>query len=228
MKKLLIVFLILSSYLSFGQVTPVKTVKVTSSDILFTENIPKGTIIIDTGSGQVYLTLLPLLANMKTITSCTITEIKQIDDQIISLTPLTGVSIGGAYPSFTITNTGGTVTSVTGTAPIVATVGNIPVISMAASTTSVPGYLTAADWTTFNSKQPAVQEVADEITYAGPPSLNLTKVPSEKSIVKMYINGVRISNKAYSIIGLALTYDSTKNGAYSLVIGDRIQFDYFY
>ena len=49
----------------------------------------------------------------------------------------------------------GTVTSVTGTAPVsVATGTTTPVISMAAATTSVNGYLTSTDWTTFNSKAP--------------------------------------------------------------------------
>jgi hypothetical protein len=48
----------------------------------------------------------------------------------------------------------GTVTSVTGTAPVsVATGTTTPVISMAAATDSVPGYLTAADHTTFAAKQ---------------------------------------------------------------------------
>jgi microcystin-dependent protein len=46
------------------------------------------------------------------------------------------------------------VTSVTGTAPVVSSGGNTPAISMAAATGSVPGYLTAADWTTFNAKAP--------------------------------------------------------------------------
>ncbi len=49
----------------------------------------------------------------------------------------------------------GTVTSVTGTAPVVSSGGATPAISMAAATTSVSGYLTSTDWTTFNNKQPA-------------------------------------------------------------------------
>lgn len=153
MKNLLIVFLILSGYLSFGQVTPVKTVKVTSSGISFNENIPKGTIIIDTETGKQYLTLASL-ANTKTIASCIIgTEIKQI----------------------------------------------------------------------------TIQEVADEFTATAPlTAFTLTQIPSVNSKVKMYINGVRISNTAYSYAGKALTYDPLNNGSYSLVTGDRIQFDYFY
>ena len=46
----------------------------------------------------------------------------------------------------------GTVTSVTGTAPVVSSGGATPDISMPAATGSVNGYLTSTDWTTFNNK----------------------------------------------------------------------------
>jgi hypothetical protein len=46
----------------------------------------------------------------------------------------------------------GTVTSVTGTSPVVSSGGTTPAISMPAATTSVSGYLTSTDWTTFNNK----------------------------------------------------------------------------
>jgi len=46
----------------------------------------------------------------------------------------------------------GTVTSVTGSAPVASSGGATPAISMAAATSSVNGYLTSADWTTFNNK----------------------------------------------------------------------------
>lgn len=69
----------------------------------------------------------------------------------------TNVTISGTWPNQTISssNPGGTVTSVTGTAPVVSSGGTTPAISMAAATTSVNGYLTSTDWTTFNNKQPA-------------------------------------------------------------------------
>jgi len=51
-----------------------------------------------------------------------------------------------------LTGTSGTVTSVTGTAPVVSSGGSTPAISMAAASTSVNGYLTSTDWNTFNSK----------------------------------------------------------------------------
>jgi hypothetical protein len=43
------------------------------------------------------------------------------------------------------------VTGVTGTAPVVSSGGTAPAISMAAATTSVNGYLTSTDWSTFNT-----------------------------------------------------------------------------
>ena len=46
----------------------------------------------------------------------------------------------------------GTVTSVTGTSPVVSSGGTTPAISMPAATTSVSGYLTSTDWNTFNGK----------------------------------------------------------------------------
>jgi hypothetical protein len=46
----------------------------------------------------------------------------------------------------------GTVTSVTGTAPVVSSGGATPAISMAAATSLVNGYLTSTDWNTFNNK----------------------------------------------------------------------------
>ena len=52
----------------------------------------------------------------------------------------------------TASNPQGTVTSVTGTAPVVSSGGATPAISMAAATSSVNGYLTSTDWTTFNNK----------------------------------------------------------------------------
>ena len=57
----------------------------------------------------------------------------------------------GATPTWT-TPTTGTVTSVTGTAPVVSSGGNTPAISMAAANTTTNGYLTSTDWNTFNGK----------------------------------------------------------------------------
>src|SRR5262245_10246411 len=50
----------------------------------------------------------------------------------------------------------GAVTSVTGTSPVVSSGGSTPAISMPAATSSVNGYLTSANWTMFNNKEPAI------------------------------------------------------------------------
>ena len=57
----------------------------------------------------------------------------------------------GATPTWT-TPTTGTVTSVSGTAPIASSGGATPAISISQATTSTDGYLSSTDWNTFNSK----------------------------------------------------------------------------
>jgi hypothetical protein len=57
----------------------------------------------------------------------------------------------GNTPTWT-TPTTGTVTSVTGTAPIASTGGATPAISISQATTSTDGYLSSTDWNTFNNK----------------------------------------------------------------------------
>jgi hypothetical protein len=72
-------------------------------------------------------------------------------------------------------------------------------------------------------------EVSDELTAtASQASFTLSNTPGANSKVKMYINGIRISNTAYSIIGTTLSYNSTNNGNYTISVGDRIQFDFSY
>lgn len=74
-----------------------------------------------------------------------------------------------------------------------------------------------------------VREAADEFSAAaGQTSFTLSQTPSAAGKVKMYVNGIRISNSAYSHTGNALTYNSSNNGSYDLSAGDRVQFDYTY
>jgi len=66
------------------------------------------------------------------------------------------INITGSYKVNGVPITTGGVTSVTGTSPVVSSGGTTPAISMPAATTSVNGYLTSTDWTTFNNKQNAL------------------------------------------------------------------------
>jgi hypothetical protein len=59
-----------------------------------------------------------------------------------------GLTLSGGV----LTGASGTVTSVTGTSPVVSSGGTTPAISMPAASASVNGYLTSTDWTTFNNK----------------------------------------------------------------------------
>jgi hypothetical protein len=66
------------------------------------------------------------------------------------------ITINGTSTSLGSSINVGTVTSVTGTSPVVSSGGDTPDISMAAATTSNNGYLTSTDWNTFNNKQAAL------------------------------------------------------------------------
>jgi hypothetical protein len=123
---------------------------VTANGVLLTGNTGTVTSVAATAGTGITVSGSPIT------TSGTLTITNSAPDQTVVLTAGTGISTTGTYPNFTITNTspssGGTVTSVTGTAPVVSSGGNTPAISMPAATSSVNGYLTSADWTTFNSK----------------------------------------------------------------------------
>jgi hypothetical protein len=81
-------------------------------------------------------------------------------------------------------------------------------------------------WTTGSSN---ITDVTDEFTSsAAQTSFTLTQTPSSNSKVKMFVNGVRISNTAYSWSGTTLTYLPANNGSYGLSLNDRVQLDYFY
>ena len=120
----------------------------TSGTLTITNTAPDQTVSIASGTG---------ISATGTYPAFTVTN--TAPDQTVAMTSGTGISVTGTYPNFTVTNTspssGGTVTSVTGTAPVVSSGGTTPAISMAKATTSVDGYLSSTDWTTFNNKQPA-------------------------------------------------------------------------
>ena len=70
-----------------------------------------------------------------------------------TLIPVITVDTYGRVTSVTTaSNPQGTVTSVTGTAPIVSSGGATPAISIPQATSSVNGFLSSTDWTTFNNK----------------------------------------------------------------------------
>jgi len=127
----------------------------------------------------------------------TLTGVGTMAEQNANNVTITGGSITGVAGL-------GTVTSVTGTSPVASTGGATPVISMPAATTSVSGYLTSTDWTTFNNKgSGTVTSVA-------------ATVPSFLSVT-----GSPITSSGTLAIALAST---PTNG--QLLIGDGTGFSY--
>jgi len=126
-------------------------------------------------------------------------------DQVVSLTGSGSTTVTGTYPNFTInsTSSSGTVTAVTGTAPVVSSGGTAPAISMAKATTSVDGYLSATDWTTFNNKgSGTVTNVAATagtgIAVTGSPitssgTLNITNTAPDQTVVLTAGTGISTS-----------------------------------
>jgi cell division protein FtsL len=74
-----------------------------------------------------------------------------------------------------------------------------------------------------------VREVSDEYTATvGQTIFALTQTKSANTLMRLYINGVRISKSAFSLSGTTCTYLPANNETYTLIAGDRIQIDYYY
>jgi hypothetical protein len=116
-----------------------------SGSITVTNTAPDQTVVLNAGTG---------ISTSGTYPNFTVTN--TAPDQTVAISSGTGISVSGTYPNFTVTNTapssGGTVTSVSGTAPIASSGGNTPAISISQATTSTDGYLSSTDWNTFNNK----------------------------------------------------------------------------
>jgi hypothetical protein len=124
-----------------------------------------------------------------------------------TLIPVVTIDTYGRVTSITTaSNPQGTVTSVTGTAPIVSSGGATPAISIPAATSSVNGYLTSTDWTTFNNKAPALTYTTNYIPYGQgttTPALsaNFTYDPTLNNLTAPQVrasNGIIVNSKTVS------------------------------
>jgi mucin-19 len=121
-------------------------------------NITAGTgITITNGAGSITAAIdstVATLTGTQTLTNKTISGASNTLSNIgnASLTN-SSITINGSAISLGGTVSVGTVTSVSGTAPIsVATGTTTPAISISQATTSTNGYLSSTDWNTFNNK----------------------------------------------------------------------------
>jgi trimeric autotransporter adhesin len=112
-----------------------------SGSITVTNTAPDQTVVLTAGTG---------ISTSGTYPNFTVTN--TAPDQTVSITGAGGAVVSGTYPNFTVTTPSGTVTSVSGTAPIASSGGATPAISISQATTSTDGYLSSTDWNTFNNK----------------------------------------------------------------------------
>jgi hypothetical protein len=114
------------------------------------------------------------------------------------LTAGTGISVTKSTNGvLTVTNTspssGGTVTSVSATAPLTSSGGNTPNLAMPAATVAVNGYLTSTDFTTFNNKQATLVsgtniKTINGSTLLGSGDLTVTGTPAGSTTQVQYNN----------------------------------------
>lgn len=100
----------------------------------------------------------------------------------------------------------GTVTSVTASAPLSSSGGTTPNITISQATGSTNGYLSAADWTTFNSKQPAgnyITALSGEASASGPGTASVTL--NNASVTAKVLTGVNITGGSINASDSILT-----------------------
>ena len=126
-------------------------------------------------------------------------------------------------------NTAGNITSGTWNAGPVTSSGALTGNTIVKTGGTSSQFLKADGSVDGNNYITAIREINNEFSATdGQSRFTLTQRPSPDSNVKMFINGVRISNSAFSISGNSVTYLPAGNGSNVLRAGDRIQFDYYY
>lgn len=134
-------------------------------------------------------------------------------------------SSGTGAPTWT-TPTTGTVTSVTGTAPVVSSGGSTPAISMAAATAAVNGYLTSTDWTTFNSKGSGSVTTVSVVSANGLAGTVATATTTPAITLSTTItgvlkgNGTAISAATKDVDYLAPSAPVTKTADFTVAVGE--------
>jgi hypothetical protein len=103
--------------------------------------------------------------------------------------------------------------------------GTGAVTSLAPSTA---GYVLKVVGSTWTVSAPDTDESDQFFATVGQTSFTLTQTPVANSKVQMFINGVRTDKTAYTVSTRTITYIPANNSGFTLIAGDRIQFDYEY
>lgn len=166
-------------------------------------------------------------ANLTDGTGISITEgagsVTIANTGVTALSAGTGISVSGSTGSVTVSNTG--VTSVTGTAPVVSSGGTTPAISMAQATTSVDGYLSATDFTTFNSKLTNPMNTLGDVIY-GASSGTATRLAGNTTTNKYFLSqtgtGSASAAPSWSTLPTVLPVLNRSGSTISVAVGNGV------
>lgn len=114
--------------------------------------------------------------------------------------------IDGTGALRTFPSLSGYVTAVTASAPLSSSGGTTPNITISQASGSTNGYLSAADWTTFNSKQPAgsyITGLSGEASGSGPGIASVTL--NNASVTAKILTGVNITGGSINASDSILT-----------------------
>ena len=220
---------IITSKILDSNVTYAKIQNVTSGKILGRTTSGSGIVeeIATTGTGNVVLSNSPTFTGTPVLPSGTtaVTQTSGNNSTAVATTEfVANANATNANLTGDVTSVGNVTTlSNTGVEPGI--YGNnleIPVI-----TVDSKGRITTLGTSTIS---PSLQEESVEYSVVadGETIFELSHTPSSTTLVRMYINGVLISQAASTRLDATMTYDSTLNGNYNLTVGDRIQFYYYF
>jgi hypothetical protein len=220
---------IITSKILDSNVTYAKIQDVTTGTILGRTSSGNGVVeeVATSGTGSVVLSNSPTFTGVPVLpTGATaVTQTAGNNTTAIATTQfVTNANATNANLTGDVTSIGNATTlSASGVTP--GTYGNnlaIPVI-----TVDGKGRITTL---TTNLLSPSLQEEMVEYPSAtdGQTAFTLSHTPSNSTLVRMYINGVLISQSANTKSGTTITYVAANNGNYNLTAGDRIQFYYYY
>jgi hypothetical protein len=220
---------IITSKILDANVTYAKIQDVNTGKILGRTSTGAGVVeeVSTTGTGSVVLSDSPTFTGNPVLPAGTTTTTQTTGNSSTALATTEFVANANA----TNANLTGDVTSVGNNTTLSAsgvTAGtygsnlSIPVITVDAK-----GRITTL---TTNTISPALQEESVEysVLVDGETTFDLYHTPSSTTLVRMYINGVLISQAASSRLVATMTYDPSLNGNYHLTSGDRIQFYYYF
>jgi hypothetical protein len=220
---------IITSKILDANVTYAKIQEVTSGTILGRTTSGLGIVeeVATTGTGSVVMSDSPTFTGTPVLPTGTTGTTQTAGDNSTALATtafVTNANLTNANLTGDVTSIGNA-TTLSNSGVVSGTYGSnlsIPVITVDAK-----GRITTL---TTNTISPSLQEEAVEysVQVDGETSFDLSHTPSPTTLVRMYINGVLISQAASLLNNFTMTYDASYNGGYVLTAGDRIQFYYYF